>query len=103
MGLGVGCCPIETFDFLKCLGTFGNSLLKIRPFGLLACWPVGLLACWPAAHCCLPWPKQPPTLKNVGGLGPPSHPPWGGLLPHRNPRFFFEISRHLWQFPSKNQ
>merc|ERR1712197_155635 len=101
--LGVGCCPIETFDFfLKFRGTFGNSLVKIRPFGLLACWPAGLLACWPAVHCCLPWPKQPPTLKNVGALGPPSHPPWGGLLPHRN-LDFFEFSRHLWQFPSKNQ
>ena len=84
-----GGCPIETFDFFtKFLGTFGNSLLKIRPFGLLACWPVGLLACWPAANCCLPWPNPPPTLKNVGGLGTPSHPPWGGLLPHRHLRFF---------------
>merc|ERR1711923_430202 len=88
--------------FLNFLGTFGNSLLKIRPFGLLACWPVGLLACWPAAHCCLPWPKQPPTLKNVGALGPPSHPLGVGCCPIET-LDFFEFSRHLWQFPSKNQ
>ena len=31
---------------------------------------------------CLPWPKQPPTFKNVGGAWPPSHhPPWGVAAP----------------------
>merc|ERR1712026_654019 len=94
--------PSKPSIFLKLLGTFGNSLVKIRPFGLLACWPVGLLACWPAAHCCLPWPKQPPTLKNVGGLGPPSHPLGVGCCPIET-LDFFEFSRHLWQFPTKNQ
>merc|ERR1739836_47801 len=101
----VGCCPIETFDFFEISRHLWQSPSKNQAFwpaGLLACWPAGLLACWPAAHCCLPWPKQPPTLKNVGALGPPSHPPWVGCCPIET-LDFFEFSRHLWQFPSKNQ
>merc|ERR1711884_21350 len=141
-----GGCPIETPIFLNFLGTFGNSLVKIRPFGLLACccllltaachgpnnhqhskmlgglapqpppplgggcpiepfdffefsrhlwqfpsknqafWPAGLLLL--AAHCCLPWPKQPPTFKNVGVGGPPATTPLGGGCPIETPRFF---------------
>merc|ERR1711884_399582 len=88
--LGVGCCPIETFDFLNFLGTFGNSLVKIRPFGLLACWPVGLLASRPKGLIFTrELPKVPRKCQKIEGFyGAATHPPWGGLLPHRNPRFF---------------
>merc|ERR1711949_127179 len=91
-----GGCPIETLDFSE----FSRHLWQF-PSKNQAFWPAGLLLL--AAHCCLPWPKQPPTFKNVGGLGPPATTPLGGWLPHRNPSIFFEFSRHLWQFPSKNQ
>merc|ERR1711884_983397 len=97
--LGVGCCPIETLDFfLKFLGTFGNSLVKIRPFGLLACWP--------AAACCsllLAMAQTTTNIQKCWGAWPPSHhPPWGGGCPIET-LDFSEISRHPWQFPSKNQ
>merc|ERR1711884_505006 len=66
--LGVGCCPIETLDFfLKFLGTFGNSLVKIRPFGLLACWP--------AAACCSLLLAMAQTTTNIQKC-------WGGKPPN---------------------
>merc|ERR1712020_332212 len=76
-----GGCPIETLDFSE----FSRHLWQF-PSKNQALWPAGLLLL--AAHCCLPWPKQPPTFKNLGGLGPPATPPLGGWLSHRNPRNF---------------
>merc|ERR1712197_138556 len=61
-----------------------------------AFWPAGLLACWPAGllACCSLLPAMAQTTTNIEkcwGPWPPSHPPWGGLLPHRNLRFFLKF------------
>merc|ERR1712155_378155 len=80
-----GGCPIETPRFfLNFLGTFGNSLVKFRPFGLLACCCLLLTA---ACH----GPNNHQHSKMLGGLGPPATTPLGGWLPHRNPSIFLNF------------
>merc|ERR1712197_336632 len=69
-----GGCPIETLDFSEISRHLWQFPSKNQAF-----CPAGLLLL--AAHCCLPWPKQPPTFKNVGGLGPPATTPLGGGCP----------------------
>merc|ERR1711923_93865 len=80
--LGGGGCPIETPRFfLNFLGTFGNSLVKIRPFGLLAC-------------CCLLLLAMAQTTTNIQkcwGAWPPATTPLGGWLPPRNPSIFLNF------------
>merc|ERR1712026_565071 len=73
--------PYKPSIFSNFLGTFGNSLVKIRPFGLLACCCLLLTA---ACH----GPNNHQHSKMLGGLAPPATTPLGGGCPIETPRFF---------------